>query len=876
LSLKLKVALVPEKVYIYENQQRLLPLKNEDGSFLYSFKNVQKDFSFTVSDGGVYSKNAFVSVLPKALLSSVRTILSFPKYTERPNDTLYDFQSFEMPLGTNMFFNYKTKNTSLLKVAFADSTFLFENNTENDVSFKYLPKETHDFLITNQNSFSSFVDSNKSNILITNDAFPEIKVDEFYDSSFFFQKFFDGKIKDDYGISKLTFNYSLKDEVISIDIPISKDRINLFSFDFNFQALNFESGDKFNYYFEVWDNDAISGSKSTRSKKMSFNSPTSEEQNLANKKIREKTLESFSNIEEDVESLKEELKNIKSDLLSKKDMDWNDKNRLDNFLKQQKDLQNNLEKLQKDMAKNIQLSEKSKEVLEKQQLLEKMMDELMSEEMKELYEEMNKLMNEMNKDALLEKIDDVEMSQESLLKELDRSLEHFKRLEVENKAEKLAEKIQNLSTKQRGLEEKTEDKNESLFDLNKEQNEIQEDFFEIQNELSELKEMNNELESPKDLEKNNLEEEINDALNESEKELENGKRKKSSEKQKDAADKMDDLASSLDKMSSSSNQQEEDADSLRQLLENLLSFSLEQEVLLKNLKNLSTQDPKYIGIGQSQRKLKDDVKVIEDSLDALGKRQIMISNMLDKEVQQVKRSLNQSIKNITERKKSIARSNQHNVMMHTNELALLLSEILKQMQSNMPGTGQCNKPGGKGKSPGKSLSQNAEQMKKQIEQMKKMLGNKKGGQKGSGKPSYEQLGRLAAEQAAIKKQLMELAQELNKDGSGKGNGMNEMIKKIEETEEEIINNDFDLSSVIRQEEIKVKLLEMEKALKEQDQKKERESKEGVKKDEENFNSKFDEYQRIKQKEIDLLKTIPPNLKPYYKNKVNEYFNSIEN
>ena len=215
-------------------------------------------------------------------------------------------------------------------------------------------------------------------------------------------------------------------------------------------------------------------------------------------------------------------------------------------------------------------------------------------------------------------------------------------------------------------------------------------------------------------------------------------------------------------------------------------------------------------------------------------------------------------------------------MMHTNELALLLSEILKQMQSNMPGTGQCNKPGGKGKSPGKSLSQNAEQMKKQIEQMKKMLGNKKSGQKGSGKPSYEQLGRLAAEQAAIKKQLMELAQELNKDGSGKGNGMNEMIKKIEETEEEIINNDFDLSSVIRQEEIKVKLLEMEKALKEQDQKKERESKEGVKKDKENFNSKFDEYQRVKQKEIDLLKTIPPNLKPYYKNKVNEYFNSIEN
>ena len=155
-------------------------------------------------------------------------------------------------------------------------------------------------------------------------------------------------------------------------------------------------------------------------------------------------------------------------------------------------------------------------------------------------------------------------------------------------------------------------------------------------------------------------------------------------------------------------------------------------------------------------------------------------------------------------------------------------------------------------------------------------GSQKGNQKGEGKPNYEQLGRLAAEQAIIKKQLMELAQELNKDGSGMGNGVQEMIKKIEKTEEEIIDNNFDLSSIVRQEEIKVKLLELEKALKEQDQKKEREAKEGIKTEEEIFNNKFEDYQRLKQREIDLLKTIPPNLKPYYKNKVNEYFNSIEN
>ena len=866
----------PKEIYLFKNNQRLFPIRISNTKFTYKFKNVQNDFSFRISDGFNYSKDFNVVFLPKASLSGFTAVLAFPKYTGLIDDTVSDFSGLEVPFGTSIYFNFKTKNTSSFQVVFSDSTFAFSGDNKNSFSFKYTPKESQEFLVTNENSFSEHSDSSMYDFLLIDDAFPGISVNEFFDSSFQLQRFFDGSIKDDYGISKLTFNYQLGGNKKSINVPLTSFRPTSFYFDFDFTELNFEAGDDFTYYFEVWDNDAIKGPKSSRSSEKKLTVPSFKEKNEVDKQIREKTVSSFANLEKEAEALQLELKNIKADLLSKKDMTWNDKSRLEAFFKKQEALSQNLKKLQSEMAKKAQLSEKSKEILDKQKQLEEMMDNLMSEEMKKLYEEMNRLMEEMNKDELLEKMEDVEMSQDNLLKELDRSLEHFKRLEVENKAEKIAEQLEELSREQRELQEKTKDKNQSLFDLTKKQEDLQNKFFEIQNELSELNEMNEELESPKELNKEDQENQINDAMNQSESELENNKRKKAAESQEKAAEKMDELASSLNKMSNSSNQKEEDAESLRQLLENLISFSLEQEELLKTLKTLSTQDPRYIGVGQSQRKLKDDVKIIEDSLDALGKRQIMISNMLNKEVQEIKRSLNYSIKNITERKKNIAGSNQHNVMMHTNELALLLSEMLKQMQNSMPGTGQCNKPGGKGKNPGKSLSQNAEQIKKQIEQMKKMLSDKKGGQKGGGKSSFEQLGRLAAEQAAIKKQLMELAQELNKDGSGKGNGLNKMIEKIEETEEEIINNDFDLSSIMRQEEIKIKLLELEKALKEQDQQKERESKEGIKTNENNLNNKFEEYQRLKQREVDLLKTIPPNLKPYYKNKVNEYFNSLEN
>ena len=124
------------------------------------------------------------------------------------------------------------------------------------------------------------------------------------------------------------------------------------------------------------------------------------------------------------------------------------------------------------------------------------------------------------------------------------------------------------------------------------------------------------------------------------------------------------------------------------------------------------------------------------------------------------------------------------------------------------------------------MPQNADQLQKQIEAMKKYLkekGNKKGGgQKGSG---FEQLGRMAAEQAAIKKQLMEMAQELNKDGSGKGMAQ-KLIKDVEEIENEIINDKLSQESLLRQEEIKIKLLELDKAMKEQ----ENDEKENLKKE----------------------------------------------
>ena len=127
----------------------------------------------------------------------------------------------------------------------------------------------------------------------------------------------------------------------------------------------------------------------------------------------------------------------------------------------------------------------------------------------------------------------------------------------------------------------------------------------------------------------------------------------------------------------------------------------------------------------------------------------------------------------------------------------------------------------------------------------------------------QQLAEMAAQQAALRQKIQELSQELNKDGTGAGNGLKEIVKEMEKVEEDIVNKRISTQTLNRQKEIMTRLLEHEKAQREQEY-------------DEKRKAKFLEYKLQKEKELELLKTIPPSLKPYYKNKVNEYFEQLNN
>jgi len=146
----------------------------------------------------------------------------------------------------------------------------------------------------------------------------------------------------------------------------------------------------------------------------------------------------------------------------------------------------------------------------------------------------------------------------------------------------------------------------------------------------------------------------------------------------------------------------------------------------------------------------------------------------------------------------------------------------------------------------------------------------KNGQK-AGRQYSEELAKMAAEQARIRKALQEMQEKLKKEG-GSGIG-NDIPGKMEQTELDLVNKQITEETIRRQKEILTRLLETEKSMREQNLDEERKG-EAAKDYNKEIPRAFEEYLRSKEKEVELLKTLPPKFFPYYKKEVNEYFKRI--
>jgi hypothetical protein len=913
LKVKLVGDEIPENTFIEIDGNEFKLEKENIVNFSYIFKNVQRNIMFKLLADGFQSKEYELIALPNPILLNFDIALHYPAYLNKKDEQIKNTGDLIVPAGTRVSWNFTTQNTQQLKLNFLDTSFSIAPTSENNFSHSLRMFSDKTYSITTANNFLRSKDSVTYTINVIPDAYPQINFEERKDSTSTKRIYFNGSIKDDYGFSKLTFNYRF---VVNNDSAITdkykKITTNATAIDIN-KAITQESffhywdlnqlevmpGDQIEYYFEVWDNDGVVGSKSTRSQKMIFKAPTLNELEDKTEKNNDKIKEDLQASINQAKDVQKALSDLQRKLAEKKTLTWEEKKKMEELLNKQKELQKKVDNIKNENNQNLQQQNEYKqpneEMLEKQKQLEELFDKVMTPEMKEKYNELQKLMEKMDKDKIQDALEKMKLDNKDLMKELDRNLEIFKQLEFEQKLQESIDKLDELSKKQEDLAKKTEEKNADSKEQKEKQDELNKQFEDVKKDLKELEKKNAALEEPQKMEDTEQkQQDIQKEMQNSSDQLQGNQKKDAAKSQKNAAQKMQEMSKELAAMKAQEAQEQaaEDMNKMRDLLENLIQLSFNQESLMGELAKAKPNDPQYFKINQKQKKLQDDSKMIEDSLFALSKRVPQIKSAVNKEISAINMNMEKAVAEIKESQtpsydgknhKQEAQSRQQFAMTSINNLALMLNEALSQMQaqakSQKPGSGSCNKPGGNGKKPSMAnLRQMQEQLNKQIQKMKEGLekgGNKPGQKPGMGMGGMSQeIAKLAAQQEAIRQELQKMADQINKDGKGSGN-MSKLAKEMEETETDLVNKLISPETMKRQQEILTRLLEHEKAEKEREMDEKRQSNEAKN---ENFSNpnQFFEYNRLKLKETELLKTVPPSLNPFYKSKVNQYFNNIDN
>ncbi|MEM9849218.1 MAG: DUF4175 domain-containing protein, partial [Bacteroidota bacterium] len=222
-----------------------------------------------------------------------------------------------------------------------------------------------------------------------------------------------------------------------------------------------------------------------------------------------------------------------------------------------------------------------------------------------------------------------------------------------------------------------------------------------------------------------------------------------------------------------------------------------------------------------------------------------------------------------------AGEHQRRSMKNINDLALMLSETMQQMQQQMsmqmPGNQMCTNPGqGQGKQgqvPKDKMSQGQQQLN---EEMKQKMQEMKDGKGGMGSKEFAQ---MAARQAALRKALKEKQKELSERGKG-SQELQEMIDQMDKVETDLVNKKLTNEMMKRQEEILTRLLEHEKAEREKEYDEQRKA-ERASAQEPRIPPSLEEYLKQREAEVNPYQTVSPNLKPYYKSLVEKYIQGLK-
>ncbi len=870
IQVKLVGKNVPTEVYFVSLGSRIkMDKEPEKNVFSFVLPPITSPQMFQFEASEYFSEPQTIQIIRRPGIEKTTIFIVYPAYIHRPSEKLSQLLPLQIPEGSMVHWNISTnavKKASILLrekqplVEFKKNIFL----AQYEFSKPFFENSSYQIHLSNEH-----FESQKTPIFridVIKDQYPKIEAQVIEDTLYYRFLIFKGDANDDYGLNQVSLHVQIRENkegnwepsfVRKLAIPRGKKEAD-FSFLLGLDSLKLSPGAQLRYYFEVSDLDGIHGPKKMKTRQQIWEFP---ETRQLIKKSDDRFLELEKNISSSIQKaqeIKKELNDAMNRLKLGKDV--NNK-MLEEVLAKEKELKKALDVLkdqqEKWMGQQFSFQKPSDSWIQKMEDLQKLIDQIQTSDLNKGVDDLFKSLQKELPSNWQKNLEQKQSLNKNREKELQRLEQFYKDLKMDKMMEESIQGLNELSQKQSKLADEP-----SINQAG--QKEVHQEFKEQEKAIDNLeKEMNL---APNEFDP--LEEEIEKAMDQSEEFMENKSPSKAKAAQKKSADGLKKLAKKLEdkRMSEESNALDLEVNQLRLLLDDLLQISFEQERLMLDFRRLREGSPALKSASQRQNKIAETAFILEDSLISLGKKVMPLSSIITRETTEMHQRLKEASMMMKERKWPLVQARQQQSMASINKLAVMLSDLLQQLQNQQ----MQMKPGKKGKGKQKPQGSWAARQQKLNQKARESRSDSQG-------PMSEEMIKIAQEQARLRQELEEKLQDIQ-GRPGTNNlekRLKDLIKNMEQNETDFVNKRLNQELQNRQNQMLPMLLETEKALKEQGEDPKKESKNALEKFRENPPPNLLPYLKKLEENRSLYQRKPVDLKPTYQEKVLRYLDQLK-
>ncbi|MDX1438798.1 MAG: DUF4175 family protein, partial [Rubricoccaceae bacterium] len=650
------------------------------------------------------------------------------------------------------------------------------------------------------------------------------------------------------------------------------------------------------FFGQVRDNDAVGGYKSARTSLFTLRYPSLDEQFDRLEDSQNEAEDTFDEIENESEQLRDRFEELREEMRRDPNPDWEDERQLERLVEQHESIQQQTESLTRQMQDLMRQMEQgslvTEETMQLYEAMQQVMEELDSPELREALEMLREAMEQMDMEQMMQSLQDIEFNEEAFRERLERAMELFERLRTAQELDEAAQRAEDLAEQEAELREATEELQEQSesgeMDSSQEENErnrlageqerASQEMQELQELMEELLEqMENQRAAPQEqveqMQQQLGEQDLSEQMQQNAEQLRQNQLSPAQQGQQQMEEELRNMSRQMRSMSQQmmQGQQQANLSGLRRILDDVLTLSHEQERLSEETRVLPSRSPALRPIAQQQVELATGLTTVSDSLQSIARSVPQLGRAVQNITNDALREMQLATGQLADQNSGPAAGHQKTAMTHLNELALVLSEVLDQMQS------------GAGNGTGMSMQQMQQQLQQMGQQqqglrdmMQQML-NDIAGERLT-QSEAERLRQAAAQQEAIRQQLQEMLREGggNLDAQTRS-ALQRVAEEMREAARQMRQGNLDREMLPRQQNILQRLLQVEESMNERGREERREGETGEQIDDpdrpERMQLEESPAERLRR---DLIRALESGYTPDYQNLIKRYFEQLQN